>query len=425
MAQLLEELSSDEILRDINEDRAVSGFPEVKGCEQIDSELSERKRYYCSTIKDSLDRLETASLIRVMTLTVETATLEGEIHASELIDELVDRYETETKGFLQAEAENIKKLTQIISDTASAGLSIDQLLSQIEAVARNWDKVAQPIQLSAKSRGIDHYPSMELAFSIRGLGIDLFNEHNLVLQSERLLALTQELFSELPDFAERAKQDAEQLGEIIENRKINEAQRSEWVREITYRAEVGVVFKGILSISPEGVSWKGKTYPLESITRVRWGGVSHYVNGIPTGTTYTIAFGDNRSETVVELRRRETFENFVEKLWKAVGVRLVIELFESLKEGRELIFGDASLRDDGVVLVRHKFLGKDRVRLPWSDVHIWSAGGAFYLGAKNDKKVYAMLPYIGIANVHVLEHAIRTSFKTGFSRCLSEIISKD
>ena len=47
---------------------------------------------------------------------------------------------------------------------------------------------------------------------------------------------------------------------------------------------------------------EGQSFALDSITQVRWGGVRHSVNGVPTGTT-TIAFGDRRSEAVVELKK--------------------------------------------------------------------------------------------------------------------------
>lgn len=43
-AYLAEELSPEDVLRDLNEDRAVSGFPEVRALDQIEAELNERKR---------------------------------------------------------------------------------------------------------------------------------------------------------------------------------------------------------------------------------------------------------------------------------------------------------------------------------------------------------------------------------------------
>ncbi|MCB0229609.1 MAG: hypothetical protein KDH90_10845, partial [Anaerolineae bacterium] len=95
VAYLVDELDFEDILRDINEDRAVSGFPEVRALDQIEAELAERKRCYRSAIKDSLDRLPSTTLVQVMTDTVEEVTLGGEDHAPELIDDLVDSYEVE------------------------------------------------------------------------------------------------------------------------------------------------------------------------------------------------------------------------------------------------------------------------------------------------------------------------------------------
>ena len=44
MAYLVEDLSPDDVLSDINADRSVSGFPEIKSLDQVETELSERKR---------------------------------------------------------------------------------------------------------------------------------------------------------------------------------------------------------------------------------------------------------------------------------------------------------------------------------------------------------------------------------------------
>jgi hypothetical protein len=304
VAYLVDEIDPEDVLRDINEDRAVSGFPEVRALDQIEAELAERKRYCRSAIKDALDRLPPTTLVQVMTDTVEGVTLGGEDHAPELIDDLVDSYEVETQGFLQKEAENVHKLIKAARDSANSGeAAVKPYVDKLDAVARNWDKVAQPIQLSAKARGIDHEASRDLAYEIRSLAIDLFNTHDMLTQSQRLTGLLQELFAELPEVSERVKQDADALADIFHERKKAVARRDEWAREITYRAEIGVMFKDTLSISPDGISWKGQSFSLDSITRVRWGGVRHSVNGVPTGTTYTIAFGDNRSEAVVELKK--------------------------------------------------------------------------------------------------------------------------
>lgn len=423
-AYLAEELAPEEVLRDINEDRAVSGFPEVRALDQIEAELTERKRYYRGAIKNALDRLPPMTLIQVMTETVDGVTSGGEDHAPGLIDDLVDSYEVETHGILQKEAENVHKLIKAARDHAGSGeAAVKPYVDKLDAVARNWDKIAQPIQLSSKARGIDHEASRDLAYEIRGLAIDLFNKHDMLAQSQRLTGLIQELFSEVPEISDRAEEDADALADIFQQRKQAAARHGEWEREITYRAEIGVMFKDTLSISPHGVSWKGQNFPLDSITRVRWGGVSHSVNGIPTGTTYTIAFGNRNSEAVVELKKQDIYTTFLDKLWRAVCVRLLTEMLEALKDGRDLHFGDALLHDDGITLVKRKFLGSnEKVRCSWGQVHVWSADGSFCIGAKDDKKVNAGISYIHGANTHILEQAIRMAFKKPGMRRLSDLL---
>jgi hypothetical protein len=423
-AYLAEELSPEDVLRDINEDRAVSGFPEVRALDQIEAELSARKRYYRIAIKDAIDRLPPMTLVQVMTETVDGVTSGGDDHAPGLIDDLVDSYEVETQGVLQKEAENVHKLITTVRDWASSGETVVKpYVDKLDSIARNWDKIAQPIQLSAKARGIVHEPSRELAYGIRSLAIDLFNKHGMLAHSQRLTGLIQELFAEVPEVADRTEEDADALADIFQKRQTAAAHKDEWAREITYRAEIGVMFKDTLSISPEGVSWKGQSFPLDSITRARWGGVSHSVNGIPTGTTYTIAFGDRRSEAVVELKKQDIYSTFIEKLWRAVCLRLLTEMLEALKDGRDLHFGDALLHDDGITLVKRKFLGSnEKVRCSWGQVHVWSADGSFCIGAKDDKKVNAGVSYIHGANTHVMEQAVRMGFKKPGLRRLSELL---
>src|SRR5437773_12579061 len=119
-------------------------------------------------------------------------------------------------------------------------------------------------------------------------------------QSKRITDLLQELFAKLPELVDHIENDANALGQIARDIKELETQRREWEQQITYGAEIGALFKSTLTISPKGISWKNRTFPLDGITKVRWGGVRHSINGLPAGTSYTIAFGDGCSEAVVD-----------------------------------------------------------------------------------------------------------------------------
>ena len=201
------------------------------------------------------------------------------------------------------------------------------------------------------------------------------------------------------------------LDEIHGNRQEAQKRSNEWEKEIFYQAEIGLVFKDTLRISTKGVQWKDKCFPLASITWVKWGAVSRSVNGIPTGTDYTIAVGDNRSSAVIETRKNEIYSTFTDKLWRAVCVRLLTEYLESLKSGKSITIGGAVIDDNGVQLTKHKFWEDEPAYRNWGEVTYGSVGGSLVITAQDDKKVYVDFPYLTTPNAHILEAMIRLSFK--------------
>lgn len=425
-ANIASRVAAADVVRDINEDRTVARFPLIASQEQVEQELAERGRYYRAVLRAALNSLEPRQLVAAMTQAVDIATQSGEAHAPPLIDDLVDVFEVEAQQFLRDEAQNITVLVAAIRAAAPLGeAGVAPLVAKLTAVARNWDAVAQPIQLSVKARGTEHEMSKELGLAIRRLAVDLFNEHHMLEQARRITELLQDVFAELPEFAEQLEEDSEALDDIEESRAQAKGRRAEWAREISYRAEIGIVLKNVLSISPEGVEWKGKRFPLEAITRFRWGGTRHSVNGIPTGTTYTIAFGDARSEAIVECRREEVFSAFIERLWKAVGVRLLIETLHDLQADGEWWVGGTLVRDDGITLTRHKFWTREPVVKPWSAVRFSSERGALNIAATDDRNVSVSLPYMHTQNAHVLEHALQMARRRPGLRRLSEILNQD
>lgn len=271
-----------------------------------------------------------------------------------------------------------------------------------------------------KSRGLEHKHSLQIGYAIRGLGIDLFNKHDLLPQAQRTTNLLLKFFGDMSEFKEKVQTDANALERLKKAAAKSECEEAERRRLITFKAEVGLVFKDELSISPEGIRWKDKHYDLEAVNGIRWGAIKRSVNGIPTGTDYTIGFGAGRGSSEVSISRETTYSGFVNCLWRAVGVRLLFELAKGLKEGRSFNFGGIEIEDGAVKIERHKFLGaNETVRLPISQIKIWSSNGLFVVGASNDTKVYSNASYMSHWNTHVLEHLMRTSFEKGSNGSLS------
>lgn len=427
IAWAFEDLDPDELSVIINEERIVSGFPEVSDLSAVEAEIQERRRHYRQVIKSALDNLSPKELVEAVTVAVESATDDGEEHGPIMIADLVDSYEVEAQGFLDKEEGNIRALVEKLRaavDAERSDSTLAPMVNQLIQVVKNWDTVAQPIQVSTKSRGLDHDASHRVAGLVRGLAIHMFNEHGKLDFSQQLTNMLQEVFAEVGEVAERTAEDADALGEIAEQRVrlIADAKNraEEWRREITYEADVGAIFKDKLRISPEGIEWKGRRWDLDSITRVRWGGTRHSVNGIPTGTTYSIIFGNGSNYASIELKKEATYSNFIDRLWKAVGVRLLTEYLEGLRDGKKYRFGSTVMSDHGMELERKKLFGSnERVFCRWGELVVWNGAGVFCIGKKEDKKLAAAFSYQEEDNIHVLEAAIRMFWKRGGDRLSS------
>lgn len=429
IAEAFEEIDPEKLKALINEERIVAGFPEVADNSAVEEEIQERRRYYRQVIKAALDNLASKELVEAVTDAVESATGIGEEDCPILIADLVDAYEVDAQEFLDREEENILALIEKLRSAVeadSADSVLEPMVNKLIQVVKNWDLVAQPIQVSTKSRGLDHDASIRVAKTLRSLAIYMFNEHGKLELCQQLTNMLQDVFAEVVEIAELTANDADTLDDLAEQRAqwIEGAQEraEEWRKEITYEAEVGAVFKDTLRISPDGIEWKGRRWPLDSVTRVRWGATKHSVNGIPTGTFYNIVFGNDSTKETINLRRKTTFDNFVERLWKAVGTRILTDYLAGLQAGKKYRFGSTVVSDTGMELQRTGFFsGGERVFCGWGELQIWNGPGLFCIGRKGDKKLTVGLSYQDEDNIHILEAAIRMSFKQGGNR-LSTIL---
>lgn len=398
----------------INEERLVSGFPEVSDLSFIEAEIRERRRYYCNVIKSTLGQLSSEELVKAVTFAVEFATEYGKKHSPTLIADLVDLYEVEAQGFLDKEEANIRILVEKLRFALDAGyddsvlaLMVDKLIQ----VMKNWDIIAQPIQVITKSKGIDHDVSCRVANMVRDLAVYMFNKYNKLDLCKKLTYMLQEVFAEVDKVAELSAEDANTLGEIAEQRarSIEDAKNraEEWRKEITYEVNVGMIFRNKLSISPEGIKWKGRLWGLDSITRIRWGGTQHFINGIPSKITYNIIFGSHFDCVSIKLKNKVIYCNFIDRLWRSVGVRLLVEYLDGLRNGKKYQFGTVIVSDHGMEFEDEKILNSNRrVFYRWDELAIWNDAVGLGVFCKEKNNLLANFSYQDDDNVHVLEAAI-------------------
>ena len=216
-----ERIDAASIMRDINEDRTVSGFPEIKTPDQLDGDLNERSRAYRDSVKHALDRLPPLKLLDIVTQAVETATDGGKRHGPALIDDMADIYALHTKAFLRAEADKIEAAVEAAAETLDKGKSaLSSRLITIEKLVLHFYKFAKPIQQSMKSRGLPDELSNEVATKIRSLSFLLVGEHNNLEAATEITNILKAGFTELPVMAELLEKDSSTLVQMTTDQKI-------------------------------------------------------------------------------------------------------------------------------------------------------------------------------------------------------------
>lgn len=424
LAAAVEEVDPDGVFRDINEDRAVAGYQPVRDADLVVAEFEVRKRDYRNAVRDYADGLPSRALVKLIDRLVELGTDDGQRHAPAVIQDLVDLYESAAQGFVEREAENVAALVERARAAVPYGQDkVAKVVDDVERAALNFNVVLKPVQTVNLVNGTAHGPSLRVAYTIRDLAIELHNEHGWHALPARITSFLETNFPRLGDIQHQVAMDAKHLKDEAEQRRVAEAEKREFEESLKYEADLGTFFKDRVSMNAQAIEWRNQRFPLDAVTRMRWGSTRHSVNGVPTGTSHVIVVGDATSSMTIKLSSPTVFDGLTDRLWKAVGVRLLVEHVRRLREGGTVAIPGGAIRDDGAVLTRRKLFGKDEVVLvPWNGLHVWSENGNFVIAKRDETKVQAVLSYQNNDNTQVIENLIRAAFKNGKAR-ISELLS--
>lgn len=420
IAEAFESVDMQKLVDLLNTDRMTAGFSVINDELLVMEGLRERRRYICHAIKEALSNVISEDVLEIMKLVVRSSTDFGNKHGFIVIDDLVARYEIESQEFFEKEAENIKLLISTIRESFDKGLPtsfIVHLISKLMALIKNWHKIAEPIQLNTKSKGSEHRKSCDIALSIRTLSIDMYNNYGQLELATSLTETIRTFFADVATIADRVNEDIKTIGDLTEEAREREA---EFAEDITYETSVGIFFKEPLKISPKGIEWKDTIWPLDEITEIRWGGVTQTANVI-SHTIYGVYFGSGINFASIQLKKRQ-YGEFVECLWKAVGVNILMNFLKGLQSGKQYVFGTTEINDEGITLKKNNFLSTEEKYFSWAEVVIWNRPGYFCIGRK-EEEFNAAFSYLDDDNTHVLEAAIRAFWKNG-GRKLSSLLER-
>ena len=222
IVQTFENINPPEVQAILNVEREASNFPEITELSDITSEIQKCRRYYQQVIKFALDNIHSVKeRSKTLMTVVESATDNDTNHWSILVEGTVDVYEKGAESFLETEGKNIEtqdKKIRIAADKEVSDTFLTSMVDELLQTVKDWDIIAQPIQLSKDRQGLRHNASHDVADRVRLLAIYLFNEYDKLNLSQQILNVLQEVFTEISAISERITADLETLNRIAERR---------------------------------------------------------------------------------------------------------------------------------------------------------------------------------------------------------------
>lgn len=416
IAQSFDQIDFTSLLAVINEDRQIAKIPVIQDVENIKQEMQTRREYMIGTMKNCLNNTKAPD--KVLTEIVAKTTSDGKQHPPLLVEELTDKYQIEVQKYLD---QLVGQIRNVISNIEKQPKKMfEYQMPNLYKYLKAWDQIAQPIQLIHHSKGLDDSHSKELAQDLRGLAITMANTYEMHSEAKQITKVVAEIFKELPQFAEMVFEDLTALDDIINRKTKSKEEERKWREECSLDIEFGTIFKKRLTITPEIIRFKNEQIPTTEVTGVRWGATAtkHSVNFIPTGTTYSfsIRISSNQKAIHVEPPDQSLYNMIVERIWKAMCVRLFSDTLRRLSDGDHVNFGngDAIVNKNGIILKKHKIIGRSEpVLCKWENLSISNGNGTFIIEASADKSIGTELSYKDVDNVHILEAILRFLWKDG------------
>ena len=222
IVQTFENINPSEVQAILNVEREDSDFPEVTELSAIALEIQNCRRYYQQVIKFALDNIHSAKgRVKAVMIVVESATDSDTNHWSILVEDTVDAYEEGAEAILETEEKNIEtqdKKIRIAADEGTADAILAPMVDELLQSVKDWEIIAQPIQLNRNRQGLHHNTSHNVADRVRLLAIFLFNEYDKLYFSLQILNALKEVFAEVPEINDRITADLEILNKIANQR---------------------------------------------------------------------------------------------------------------------------------------------------------------------------------------------------------------
>jgi hypothetical protein len=415
----VEKIDETSELRLINEDRAIARFPEVTT--GISDAVEECRKQWRERFRPVL--LETAVAAKGLGNALDTLTEFGSEPAPPFVSAIIADHTDDIEPQLRRLKESAEELIEGVKRQVEAARGLypefQRDYGYIVEHILTWHRLTNAMQLVAQSHGTDEPFSVAFGYALRGLSLFLTNEYGIYDVSEDLTRSMGTYLRNVESFKSKMQEDQAALSDLQHEKLLAQERERKEIEAYSLDTEVG---GKRLIIDAKTISYRGTTIALADITSVRYGVYKHYTNGIRDSRKYTVWVGSSSKQIEIECATIFAPEKKVEalyglvtdKVWSAVCLRLVHEVFVGLLNDKKYKFGNAVFDRTGVTLTRKRFWKADEpIHCKWEELSTGNEDGYWRCWCTGEAKLQVRLSYRGDNNTHIIAAVLRFLWKDG------------
>lgn len=203
----------------INRNHAIAKIGEVTE-QEIQDKLNRKRDSIRKTIGERLSALDENDYVSFITLLAEKCGYQTEHGAGSILLDIIDQYEVRMQTKIEAKTEEVRSaIKQIRESPVDDSFSLQLKIKALIAHVKEWDKLAQPLQLKSQASGMPHQISIDLGYEIRGLALFLHNEKSKTDEALTITEAMKGVFAELGNLSDQFNADADALKEQLKDGK--------------------------------------------------------------------------------------------------------------------------------------------------------------------------------------------------------------
>lgn len=361
--------SVDDLMAQINADRALAGVMLVSRRSAVEEALTRRRATLVELTCDEMTRRPTPVMLKAMRALAERVPAPSD----PMLVALFDRHAAGVGDWLAEEAEAAVRLSNEIARVARLRPdALTPLTDSLEQLLGRWAEIALPVQRAAAARGEPGDPASTrlaeaLTHAIDALQRNALHAAAATLADQGMAALAgmPQALSTLRDEQGETDRDMAEL-----------AKRDPMLH---YSVALGSILSRELRISPEGVRYRDVFTSVHDIEAIRWGRFTGGGDSLaPHGVSWTV----RGTKTNVDLAGQQVLEEIVATMRRAWGPMLMKRLATRLHRGEAIRLDKAVLRDESIALpIAWSFgetveLGWDEIEMAWDNDRLRLAGRA-------------------------------------------------